>query len=226
MREIVLDSSALVSLSDSCLFNVLRSLHEQLGLTFFIPKAVEKETVITPLEIKRFELNAVRIRKGISEGWLKVRNVSPQGMSLVNEILHSFNNLFFLHGRPLNIIQLGEIEALALVKDLNAKVYVVDERTTRMLIESPQKMRSMLEQRHKTKIKVHKENLFKLKRMFNGLTVVRSTEIIALAFKKGILALELQDDLKSLEAALYSVKFNGCSVSEDEITAFLKKAKK
>jgi len=223
MKQLVLDSSSIISLSDSCLFSILKGLHQELGLEFFVPKAVLDETVLRPMTIKRFELSAVRVKKGIEEGWLKVHEISDKSKNLVKEIISTFNNLFFVKGLPLEVVQLGEIEALALIKELNIKIFVVDERTVRLLLEKPESMKKLLELRHKSKIELHKENLFKLKRMFSDLTIIRSTELVALASKYGVIANELTKDKQSLEAALYSVKFNGCSVSEPEIIDYLNK---
>ena len=48
-----------------------------------------------------------------------------------------------------------------------------------------------------------------------------STELVALAAEKGYLVDEIGTGKKALEAALYAVKYMGCSVSAQEIEGFL-----
>ena len=49
---------------------------------------------------------------------------------------------------------------------------------------------------------------------FNGFKIIRSTELVYIAYKKNLCELK---DKKILEAMLYGVKYKGCSVSEEEI---------
>ncbi|MEX2701861.1 MAG: hypothetical protein Q6368_002170, partial [Candidatus Baldrarchaeota archaeon] len=71
LGTLVVDSSSLISLSSSCLFDLIGEL-SKLGIRFVVSKTVAEESVYNPLRIKRFELNALRIDRGISKGWLHV----------------------------------------------------------------------------------------------------------------------------------------------------------
>ena len=66
--KVIIDSSTLIALSGSCLFNILHRLKEKNSLDFLISEKVRKESVDTPLSINRFELNALRIREAINKG--------------------------------------------------------------------------------------------------------------------------------------------------------------
>jgi hypothetical protein len=63
--------------------------------------------------------------------------------------------------------------------------------------------------------------------------VIRSTELVTIAYEKGLLdrltenAKKIVPDINKavLEGALWGVKLNGCSVKEDEITDILKMEK-
>jgi len=218
--HLVFDSSSLISVGQSCLTKVLQSLQHELGAGFVIPESVLGEAVKRPLHIKRFELNAVRLKKAVDEGWISVAKVRDHG--LVEEIMHAANNCFFVRDRPVTLLQRGEIEALALVLELGDAALVVDERTTRMLIEVPSKLRGLMESRHRSRISVDRGNVKRFREMFKGMSIVRSVELIALAFERGLFKGELQQNKQALHAALYAAKYSGCAVSGREIDAFLR----
>ena len=217
--KVVFDSSSLISVSQTCLINILGRLKEETGAEFIIPKAVFDESVQRPISIKRFELNAVRIKRAIDKGWFKVMEVSDK--SLFNEIDEASNNCFFINGQPVKLLQLGEIEALAIIKEIGAEALAIDERTTRMLIESPKHLQRILEARKRRQIKIDKRNSNLMEAMFGGIAIVRSVELIALAHELGILEEELPKGEQGLEAALFAAKYSGCAVSSREINIFL-----
>jgi len=214
----VFDSSSLISMGQTCLIEVLHALQHSTSSEFFIPESVFRETVSTPLRIKRFELNAVRIKKAVDGKWL---NVEPADQGASDEIMRVANNCFSAKGRPVSILQRGECDALALVKKLGAGALVIDERTARMLIEAPMKLRELMESRYNEKIGAKIDNINALGGMFGGLAIVRSVDLVALAFEKGLFAEELEQNKLALEAALYATKYSGCAVSGVEIDRFL-----
>ncbi len=220
LDKIVFDTSSLISVSQTCLINILGGLKEKLGVEFIIPQAVFYEAVQRPISIKRFELNAVRLKKAIDSGWFKVQQVKDGG--LFREIELASNNCFFIRERPVRLLQKGEIEALALVKELQARALAVDERTTRMILENPADLEAIMEKRKKAEIRLDKANVEKIQGMFKGLSIVRSVELIALASELGLLEKELPKGKQSLEAALFAAKYSGCAVSAKEIKLFLR----
>ena len=217
--RIVFDSSCLISISQTCLINILGGLKKKTGAEFFIPEAVFEEVVKRPISIKRFELNAVRIKKAIDDGWFEIAHCKDR--QLFDQIGGAANNCFFAKGRPIRLLQKGEIEALALVKELEAEAFAIDERTTRMLVESPQQLRRLMQTRRNIRIEADKRNSSLLAEMFKGLTIVRSVELVALASQLGLLQEELPNGEQSLEAALFAAKYSGCAVSSREIKMFL-----
>lgn len=217
--HLVFDSSSLISVGQSCLIEVLHSLQERIGAQFVIPHSVFKEVVKRPMHIKRFELNAVRLKKAVDEGWLQVRALGAKNRSA--EIVQAANNCFFSRGRAITLLQRGEVEALALALELETAALVIDERTTRMLVEAPFKLRDLMESRHRAEISVDNGNVKRFQGMFRRLEIVRSVELIALSFELGLLGEELQQNRQALHAALYAAKFGGCAVSSKEINEFL-----
>ena len=172
-----------------------------------------------PISIKRFELNAIRIKKAIDSGYFKV--VKLKDTQLFDQVAETANHCFYVKERPIKLIQRGEIEALALIKELDADSLAVDERTARMLIEAPLELQKIIQMRKRIKIKVDKRNTRLLETMFQDLTIVRSVELIALANELGVLQRELPEGPQALEAALFAAKYSGCAVSSREINIFL-----
>jgi predicted nucleic acid-binding protein len=217
--RVVFDSSSLISVSQSCLVNVLGSLKEKLGAEFIIPEAVYREAVERPISIKRFELNAIRIKKGVEEGWFSVKGVKDE--QLMGEIDGLANSCFSVRGRPVRLLQLGEVEALALIKELGADALVIDERTTRMLIENPKQLKKIMEARRRKNVRVEERQAKDFGKMFEGTAIARSIELVALSHEFGLLEQELPKGRQSLEAALFALKYSGCAVSSREINLFL-----
>ena len=225
MKTFVLDASSIISLSDSCLLYLLKDLHDKLDIELVIPRSVEDESVTRPLNIKRFELNAIRIKKGIEEGWLKVRDIGDSAIKLRDELESVINSIFFVEDKDLTIFQRGESEAIVLAAELNSEVFVIDERTTRALLEDPLSLHSLIQRRQGRQIQVRKEGLNKLKDLFPDVLVVRSCDLIAWAFEQKAFSRELLHEKAALEAALYAVKFKGCAVSIEEIKEYLRSVK-
>jgi len=133
---------------------------------------------------------------------------------MTGEIMNFANNTFFGNENAVHLIDVGESSCLALSKLLDEKgirnVLSVDERTTRLLAEKPENLLSLLQKKLHTKITFKKENL----KTFKDFKFIRSTELIYIAYKKGIVKLRNHD---VLDALLYAMKLNGCSISEEEI---------
>jgi hypothetical protein len=126
------------------------------------------------------------------------------------------NSTFFANNKPIHLLDKGECAALALAKIVDKdSILVIDERTTRMLIENPENLRKLLQKKLHTEIKVKKENFS----LFKNFKVIRSTELAYIAHKKNLIELK---DPGAYEAILYATKFKGCSISEEEINEMKK----
>jgi hypothetical protein len=90
-------------------------------------------------------------------------------------------------------------------------VIVIDERTTRILIEKPVNLEELLSRKLHTKIKTVKKNFD----YFKNFQVIRTVELMYIAWKKGLV--EIKDGVSILDALLYALKSKGCAVSDDEI---------
>ena len=129
------------------------------------------------------------------------------------------NNTFFGHKNAIHIIDLGEASCLALSKLLEQKgtkhVISADERTIRILSEKPENTLAILQKKLHTPITSDRKNY----ETFRGFKFIRSSELIYIAYKKGLVKLK---NGNVLDALLYAVKFNGCSISDEEINSIKK----
>ncbi|MFA5106063.1 MAG: hypothetical protein WC506_03825 [Candidatus Micrarchaeia archaeon] len=217
--DIICDSSSLIALTDTCFLPALSVLSNHLNGNFIIPQSVEDECVNTPVNNKNYALNALRIKHAIDRGVIRVCAIdASQG---AREIMGVANGIFYLSGKPLALIQLGESEILALCGSFGIKNVLIDERTTRLLIESPLSLKDHFEEEFGRSIGVNEENLRKFESMTKGLSLFRSSEILITAYEKGYFSSLDKLQVRTLEAALYSLKFSGCSISFEEISDFL-----
>ena len=224
-KALIFDSSTLISLSMNNLFNEIRGLKKIYKGKFLITKEVRGEIIDKPMTIKRFELEAIRLKQLLDEGILEMPSslgISDRDISnSTYDIMERGNKIMNGRGRDIHLIDLGECSALALSKILTNQGIenglAVDERTTRMLSEKPENLRKLMEERLHTPIKAEAENYS----FFKDFRFVRSTELIYVAYKKGIIK---SNDKNMLDALLYALKFKGTAISDDEINEIKKLA--
>ena len=218
-KAIVFDSGTLISLSMNGLVYELRDLKKIFKGNFLITKDVKAEVIDKPLTIKRFELEALRIKQLLDDGVLEVPKVVGVAEDRINletsKFLDIGNTTFQSKGKDIHIIDSGEASCLALSKILSEKkienVIAVDERTTRLLGEKPENIKKIMNDKFHINITSNKENY----KFFQGFKFVRSTELIYVAYKKGFI--DIKDGGIVLDALLYALMFGGCSVSSAEI---------
>ena len=218
MKALIFDSGALISLTMAGLIPELEGLKKSFSGKFVITRQVKKELVDKPMTIKRFELEAIKIQHLIDGGILELPEAFGIGDSEIQEEMNFFldlaNNTFTTQKGPVKLIHFGESSCLALSKILSKKgvenIIAVDERTTRLLAEKPENLRKLMEKKLHMPISVKKENY----KFFENFKIIRSTELIYVAYKKGIVRFKKGD---VLDALLYALKFNGAAISGDEI---------
>lgn len=217
-KVIIFDSGALISFSMNGITELIAKLKENFKGKFLITQEIKKEIVDKPIKIKRFELEALKLKALLDEGVLEMPSslgikdseITNQG----NKILKIANSTFQGTRKAIHLLDMGESSCLALSRILIQKkiknILVVDERTTRMLVEKPENLKSILEKKIRTKISIKQDNL----KFFKGFGIIRSAELVYVAYKKGLVKLKDGDVLGAL---LYAVKFKGAAISGDEI---------
>ena len=217
-RAIIFDSGPLISFSMNGIMDIVKKLKGIFRGKFLITSEVKKEVIDTPLRIKKFELEALKIKTLLDDGILELPGslgISDSEIEKAdNEMLAIANSTFNGGGREINILDHGEASCLALSKILTSRgiknVIAIDERTTRLLAERPEELKSIFQERMNTKISIKTQNL----KLFKDFRIIRSAELAYVAYKKNLL------DIKNtllLDALLYALKFKGAAISGDEI---------
>ena len=214
---IIFDSSTLINFVLNGLITEFKELKNYFNGKFIITREVMQEVITKPMDLKRFKLEALKIKQLVDDKILetpsslgiKDDDISKRMMQLKTKA----NNLFFAHGNPMTLIHSGETSCLALFELLAEKsiksIISTDERTTRLLGEKPGNLLELLHKKLHTRIDVHGVMDY-----FRKFKFIRSTEIMYVAYKKGIIRLKNHD---VLDALLYALKINGCSISDEEI---------
>jgi hypothetical protein len=220
-RDILCDSGVLISLTAGCLDNILYFFAENHDMRFVIPPSVEYESVTRPLQsdLKKHLFSAIRIKDMIEDGVVVVVDAKVEDQT--RKLMNAANNMFYVKGKPLRLIQLGESEMLALAGELGIDNILIDERTTRMLIEAPFRLKEHLENEFSVNVMVNKGNFRELTSKISNLKALRSSELVMLGYENGFFKNFNGLQREALEAALYKMKFSGCSISFDEISSYM-----
>jgi predicted nucleic acid-binding protein len=206
--KIICDSSTLISLAETCNLKALYLLKEK-KIEFFITKKVKEEIIENPVKIKKYEYSALKIEKCFEDGVIKEVEEDEQK---TRDLTMKLNSYFEVRGRPLNMVQEGEVSCISVYKDLNFDAFAVDEKTTRFLIENPEVLRAEMEKEYGGEVKFKKASLPEIQ-------VLRSTEILYFASRKGYFS-DFKNQKKILNAGLQALKYAGCSISEEELSEY------
>ena len=215
MKTIIFDAGPLINFAMNGMLPLLRDLKKEFNGKFIITRGVKKEIIDRPEKIKRFELEALKLKELFNEKIIELPNLTKQEEDKVkkrtNELMNLANSTFRAKGKNLHLIDKGEAEALALAKIIpGEKVIAIDERTTRILCENPDNLKKLLGKKLHTKIQAKTENYDS----FRNFNIIRSTELVYIANKKKLIKIK---DPKAYEAMLYAVKYKGTSISESEV---------
>ena len=165
-KAIIFDSGTLISFSMNGVTDILEKLKGIFDGKFIITPDVKREVIDRPLQIKKFSLEALKIKSLLDKKIIEMpsavglneREVSRK----TDEMLKIANSTYQDNKRDIHIIDSGEASCLAVSKMLNEKGYdtviAVDERTTRMLGEKPDNLAKLLEKRLHVKINPNRNN--------------------------------------------------------------------
>jgi len=219
MKSLVFDTSTIITLAMNNLLWMLEPLKKQFKGMFYISSSVRREIIDNPLESKKFRFEAMQVRSEIAKGNMALYD-DTSFASDVKETELIVNHIFYARGNPITILQMGEIGALVLAEKIKADALVVDERSTRLIVESPKLLQKILHDRLHTNVTIDGKNLRLFQDRFGKLMVLRSVELAVIAYEIGVLdryATQKGKGRDVLEAVLWGMKLRGCSVSEDEI---------
>lgn len=220
MNSLFFDSGPLMSLTMNNLLGILPPLKEKFGGEFYITPAVKKELVERPLEIKRFEFEALQILKLLREGTLKLYEKPLKGVTDMS----TYANKSIVakdKGCCMEIIHGGELETVAASLQEGNDTVAIDERTIRLLMENSEELKSLIEARLHEKVILDRKMAGQFQSLIKGMKVIRSAELVGMAYQFGILDNYLPP-LKSgreilLDSVLWGLKLKGCAIIEEEI---------
>ena len=203
---------------------LLEPLKRISNANFYITDLVKKELVDTPLnKTKRFKFEALQVLHYIENGTLEIIETDK---AKTEKLLSIANNCFKAYGHGMSLLHDAEVSAIALYLQKNADAFVVDEKTTRLLIENPNKLHNILKHNLHTNVEENKYNIRQFRDITKSVKMIRSVELATIAYEKGLLErylTQIPEAKKTLlESVLWGVKLNGCAVSKREIEQILK----
>jgi len=218
MKVLIFDSGPLINLSMNGLLFVLEDLKKDFDGHFIITDYVKKEVVDKPMNVQKFELGAVRIQNLIDKGVLETPSsigVNPEKIRFeTSKLMEAANHSVRLRSQPINIVSEAEMSCIALANELKKQsiesLIAIDERTTRVLSESPIELEKIMGSKLHQDVRVDVRNLSD----FKDIKFIRSTELVYVAYKKGVIGLEGK---RVLEALVYATKFKGSAISFEEL---------
>ena len=229
MKSLVFDSSTIISLATNNLLWLIRPLRQKFKGTCYLSKTIKHELVDYPLTTKKFKFEAIVINDLIKEDYFELYG-NPLVSKESDKLIEISNEIFFARGKGINILQKAEVEGLIIAKNLNSEAYVVDERSLRAVIESPENLKKLLQNKLHTNVTVNKNNLSEFQRRIHGVKLIRSTELAVVAYDLKLLERyitakkKVDNKLKKplLEGVLWGLKLKGCAISHDEINEILR----
>jgi len=228
MKALFFDTGPLITLTLNNLLWLIKPLKEKFGGKFLITKHVKKELVEKPFEIKRFKFEALQILKYINDNIIETYD-NYELKNKTQELLKIANNCFFYHEKPIHIVDYAEMETLSACLLTKSTAVVVDERTTRLLIERPQQLKEILTKKLHKNIRANKKNIELLRRIIKDIKLIRTSELAIVAYKLGLLDKYLVKIEKArenlLDSILWGIKLNGCAISKREIEEIIKREK-
>ena len=134
MHDIICDSGALISLTASSLDNILYFFAHKYNVRFIIPPSVEFESIEHPIQssLRQYLFSAMRIKRAMND--CVISKVDAEITEQAKRLMQAANNLFYVRGKALHLIDMGEAEVISLGKAIGVEYILLDERTTRLLI--------------------------------------------------------------------------------------------
>jgi hypothetical protein len=218
MKIVILDSGPLINLSLNGMLYIFEELKKNFDGKFIITPYIKYETIDHPLEIKRFELGALRVKDLLDRKVIELPDsigLDEKEISVkTEEITNTANHIVKVKDKFVSLVSEAEMSCLAVSDLLKEKkiesIIAIDERTTRILSEKTENLERIMAEKLHQRVMVDMINLEK----FSHYRFIRSPELVYVAYKKGLLKPNVK---KVLEAALYATKFSGSSISFEEI---------
>lgn len=218
MNMLVFDSGPIISITSAGLMDMLYDLKKIFNGDFVICEGVKKEIVDVPIKSRRNRFEAFLVNKAIEDGVIKV----VKAPVVSRKLLSLANTAFIARGHPVTLLHAVDVESVAIAVENNCAL-VMDERTTRLMVEDAGSLERLLEKRLRTDVTIG-DGLDGFRAFTKNLKIIRSAELGVVAFERGLLDKykPARDGKSLLDAVLWELKTNGCAISEDEIEKVLR----
>lgn len=215
-KLLILDAGPIISLTMNGLLYVLENIKKKFpDIELILTPQVKREVIDRPQKIKKYELEAIKVTDFLDRKIIKMSSDFIQNRILEKEtskIIQASNSLLTGSGETIRPIQDGEASCLAFSKLCGKEnLIVIDERTTRLLTESPENLHKLMERKAHMKLNFNRKNI----KEFKDFRYIRSAEVLYIAYKNDLL--NLKKEINVLDAILYGVKFKGAAISSREI---------
>ena len=224
MKSLFFDAGPVITLAMNNLLGLLKKLKLRYSGNFYFSGAVKKELIDVPYQSRRFKFEAIQIMRAVDAGIFEIIP-DEKTEELTKELLKLANKIYAARGTYVKIVHEGEIDSLAGAKLMNSDAVVIDERTTRMLIEDPYGLKNLLRKKLNTHVKIDEQKLQEFKNLVGDTKLIRSAELVVVAYELGLLKEYLpkvpEAERELLDGLLWGVKLSGCSLSREEIRRIL-----
>lgn len=216
MKFVIMDSGPLISLTLNGLLDIFEKLKTKYpDIQFLITPPVKHEVIDHALNVKKYELEGLKLMDLINRKIFVMSSEFVENNVLEKEtqrIKRTANSIIKVGGKPVELIQEGESACLAFANLCDCKnIIAIDERTTRLLTESPENLKAIMERKLHMQLNLN----MKLLKEFEDFKFIRSSELLYIAYKQDMIG--LKKDKSLLDALLYAVKFTGTAISTKEI---------
>lgn len=221
-NAIIFDAGPIISLTSNNLLFILKRLKEIYKKEFYITPRVKEELIDKPMNTKRFRYEAMQVIREIREGNLHVLN-GIDYEDKIKKLLEIANNAYSAHGNPITLVHPAEVELTVFAKELGASAIVIDERTMRKILEDQPSVRQKFKKKLHTRISQDEEKLAFIKKNYGSLKVIRSVELVMIAYKNhmldSLIPKQYNNNKKALiKSFLWALKLNGCAINSQDIS--------
>jgi hypothetical protein len=224
MKTIILDAGPIITLALNNLLWLFEKVKIKHKINFYMTEAVKKEVIDNPLSTKKFKFEALQVMNLVDRGIISVFKHKDIG-DKTKDMLELANSSLFTRAKNLKLVHYPEMSAIAASLLCKADAVMIDERTTRYLIEQPKRLVKLLERKLHTNLKINKKSVLKLGERSKSVKFIRSAEFVTVAFEKGLLDDYLPKTADSkrtlLEALLWGLKLNGCAIATKDLEILL-----
>ncbi|MDD3263886.1 MAG: hypothetical protein PHT94_03245 [Candidatus Nanoarchaeia archaeon] len=228
MRNVFLDSGPIITLATNNLLHLFEDYKKNNELEFYITPEVKKEVVDNPIKTKKFRLEAYQVLELIKKDIIKIIKITKEDELLTNRLINDINKIYSANAKDVFIAHRGEIEIVAVALNRGKSTLVVDERTTRQLVENPILIANRMENKLHTKIHIDYKLMEDIHKELSFLKVLRSVDLVSRAVELNYFK-NFYDNKKTgkefLEGMLWACKLKGCAVMDLEIDEYLKEVK-